>query len=526
VLKRLERNTIVSSRIEQGEPGKPARTTYHIAMGQYIFIPNEAMKLFDATDGAPLTHEVCSPTMDSASPNREHLPLKTKLAYGAGDMGTGITATVESFVFLIFLTNVAGLSPGRAGTVLLVGRIWDAINDPVVGILSDRTRFRWGRRHTWMLFGSVPLGLSFFLLWIVPDFSQDPRVNEFWRMVYYSLMLVFFDTAFTAVLLPYAALTPELTQDYDERTMLNSFRFAFSMGGSILGLALGAGLSRLFAAPHQQALRYLSLGAVCAVLSVIPIYVCVWGTKERYAKSGTRQAGLLQELASVRHNRPFLFVMGIYLFSWVAFGLTASILPYYVVNWMRRDDFFVVALVVQSTAVVMLFVWSRASKRLGKQLTYMLGMAAWIGAQIGLFFLDRDQVALLYGLAAIAGVGVAVAYLIPWSMLPDVVDLDELGSGQRREGVYYSFMVLLQKVGLGLGLFVVGQVLEFYGFVEGRAGQPPPEQPASALQAIRWVIGPLPALLLIGGLILTGLYPLSRKAHDELLRRLEEKGRE
>jgi GPH family glycoside/pentoside/hexuronide:cation symporter len=373
-----------------------------------------------------------------------------------------------------------------------------------------------------MLFGSVPLGLSFFLLWIVPDFSPDPRVNELWRMVYYSLMLVLFDTAFTAVLLPYAALTPELTQDYDERTTLNSYRFAFSMGGSILGLALGAGVSRLFAAPHQQALRYLSLGAVCAVLSVIPIYVCVWGTKERYREPTTEQAGLWQELGAVRKNRPFLFVLGIYLSSWVAFGLTASILPYYVVNWMRRDDYFLVALVVQSAAVVMLFVWSRASRRVGKRVTYGLGMAAWIGAQIALFFLGRDQVALLYGLAALAGVGVAVAYLIPWSMLPDVVDLDELRSGQRREGVYYSFMVLLQKVGLGLGLFLVGQVLELQGFVEGAAGQPPPEQPASALLAIRWVIGPLPALLLVAGLILTYFYPMSREAHDDVLRQLEQ----
>lgn len=294
------------------------------------------------------------------------------------------------------------------------------------------------------------------------------------------------------------------------------------MGGSILGLALGAGVSRLFAAPHQQALRYLSLGAVCAVLSVIPIYVCVWGTKERYREPTTEQAGLWQELGAVRKNRPFLFVLGIYLFSWVAFGLTASILPYYVVNWMRRDDYFLVALVVQSAAVVMLFVWSRASRRVGKRVTYGLGMAAWIGAQIALFFLGRDQVALLYGLAALAGVGVAVAYLIPWSMLPDVVDLDELRSGQRREGVYYSFMVLLQKVGLGLGLFLVGQVLELQGFVEGAAGQPPPEQPASALLAIRWVIGPLPALLLVAGLILTYFYPMSREAHDDVLRQLEQ----
>ena len=116
--------------------------------------------------------------------------------------------------------------------------------------------------------------------------------------------------------------------------------------------------------------------------------------------------------------------------------------------------------------------------------------------------------------------GVAVAHLIPWSMLPDAVDLDQLNTGQRREGVLYSMMVLLQKTGLGLGLFVVGQVLEFHGFVEGTAGQPPPEQPESALQAIRWVIGPLPALVILGGLVLTYFYPMTRTVYGDILRRL------
>jgi GPH family glycoside/pentoside/hexuronide:cation symporter len=315
-------------------------------------------------------------------------------------MGAGIIATIEGFVFLIFLTNVAGLSLGWAGTVLLVGRIWDAVNDPLVGVLSDRTRFRWGRRHTWMLFGSIPFGVTFFLLWIVPQFSQNPQTNEIWLVVYYSLMFVMFDTAYTAVNLPYTALTPELTQDYDERTNLNSYRFAFSIGGSILALALGSGLEQIFNAPEQQRLQYMTLGAVCAVLSVIPIYVCVWGTEERYPEQTTEDLDLKQQFKVVWQNRPFLFVIGIYLFSWLAFQLTASILPYFVVNWMQLDDYFPVALVVQSVAVVMLFVWSRVSDRVGKKVTYS-----------------------------------------------------------------------------------------------------PPDQPESALQAIRWVVGPLPAVVLLAGLV-------------------------
>jgi GPH family glycoside/pentoside/hexuronide:cation symporter len=462
------------------------------------------------------------------TPDREKLSLKTKLAYGAGDMGAGIASTLESFAFLIFLTDVAGLSAGLAGTILLVGRIWDGVNDPVVGFLSDtygglrqHTRLPWGRRHSWMVLGSIPFGLTFFLLWLVPQFRDNPAANEVWLFGYYTLMFILFDTAYTAVNLPYTALTPELTQDYDERTNLTSFRFAFSIGGSILALSLGAGISALFPEPGQ--LQYMVLGGICAVLSVLPIYWCVWGTEERYEKSDSDSLPLLEQLKIAFNNRPFLFVISIYLFSWLAFQLTAAIIPYYVTNWMGIDQFFTVALVVQGVAIVMLFVWSKLSDRIGKKAVYFIGMSVWILAQIGLFFLSREQVWLLYLLSAVAGCGVAIAYLIPWSMLPDVVDLDELRTGQRREGIFYAFMVLLQKVGLGLGLFIVGRVLEFAGYVERVPGEPIPEQPDSALFAIRLIVGPLPALVLIAGSILTYFYPITREVHSEILLKLRER---
>jgi len=122
-----------------------------------------------------------------------------------------------------------------------------------------------------------------------------------------------------------------------------------------------------------------------------------------------------------------------------------------------------------------------------------------------------------------AGVGVSTAYLIPWSMIPDVIELDELQTGERREGVFYSFMVLLQKVGLALGLWLVGQALEKAGFLATIQGQPAPVQPDSALFAIRVAIGPLPTIALIAGMILTYFYPISREVHAEILLRLREK---
>lgn len=459
-------------------------------------------------------------THSSAAPDSEKLSLSTKLAYGAGDAGAGITVTILTFSLMVFFTNVAGLDPRTAGSILAIGKVFDAINDPIVGFLSDRTRSRWGRRHSWMIVGAIPFGIFFFLQWIVPRFSENPATNQTALFWYYVVISILFNTAFTAVNLPYTALTPELTQDYHERTSLNSFRFAFSIGGSILALILGLVISLIVTDSTQQ---YLTLGAVCAVLSVFPTYWCVWGTKERYSSDSESSIPFFEQLKIVFSNRPFLYVIGIYLCSWLAFQLTATVLPYFTVNWMGLESYFAVALIVQAVAIVMLFVWSAVSKQRGKRVVYFMGMALWIIAQAGLFLLQPGQTALLFLLAGLAGVGVATAYLVPWSMLPDVIELDELQTGQRREGIFYAFMVLLQKIGLALALFLVGQALGAAGFIEATPGQPLPTQPDSALLAIRLVIAPLPTIALIAGLVLAYFYPITREVHAEILLKLRDR---
>jgi GPH family glycoside/pentoside/hexuronide:cation symporter len=413
----------------------------------------------------------------------------------------------------------------------MIGKIWDAINDPMVGVLSDRTKHPSGRRLPWMLYGAIPFGITFFLQWIVPHFSNNKTANSWSLFWYYVIIAILFNTFYTVVNLPYTALTPELTQDYNERTSLNSFRFSFSIGGSILSLILAQLIFAQLKIPVTQ--QYLVLAGVCTVLSVLPLFWCVWGVRSRVLASEARRLEteepehipIPQQLQIAFSNQPFLYVVGIYLCSWLGVQVTASILPYFVVNWMNLPaaEFPLVAIAVQGTALVMLFVWSAVSARVGKKAVYFMGMIVWIIAQAGLFFLQPSQVGLMYFLAVLAGVGVSTAYLIPWSMMPDVIELDELKTGQRREGIFYGFMVLLQKVGLAVGLFLVGQSLEWSGFVETVPGQPAPVQPASALLAIRIAIGPLPTLALIFGLILAYFYPITREVHAEILLKLKER---
>lgn len=534
--------------------------------------------------------------------DQEKLNFSTKLAYGSGDMGPAITANILVFFLLYFFTNVAGLPAGMAGSILAIGKIGDAINDPIAGILSDRTRTRWGRRIPWMLFGAIPFGIFFWLQWIVPSFSADPNINKWSLFAYYIIVATLFNLAYTAVNLPYTALTPELTQDYNERTNLNSFRFAFSIGGSILSLILATVIFQAY--PDNPKQQYIVLGTVSSLISIVALLWCTFRIQERGASPLLPQRGkkilgfvltavgalgiaygisqlfsnqggisipgivailfglqligfgltlifakieshlnsieaiearniasnvpsvpIKEQLKIAFANKAFLYVIGIYLCSWLGVQLTASILIYYVVSWMGMDEaaFPTVAIAVQGTALVMLFFWKFVSVKLGKKTVYYLGMAVWIVAQGALFLIQPGQISLLYLGAVMAGFGVSVAYLIPWSMIPDVIELDELNTGQRREGIFYSFMVLLQKLGLALALFLVGQALEFSGFIARVPGEAIPVQPESALLAIRIAIAPLPTIFLIIGLVLTYFYPITKEVHANIRLQLQQR---
>ncbi|AFY38617.1 putative sodium/sugar (melibiose) symporter [[Leptolyngbya] sp. PCC 7376] len=529
-------------------------------------------------------------------PQAEKLNLTTKIAFGAGDIGPALTANVLVFFLLYFFTQVAGLPPGLAGSILMIGKIADAVNDPVVGMMSDRTRTKWGRRIPWMLWGTLPFVIVFFGQWLVPHFSDVDAINDWFLFGYYVVMGILFNLAYTAVNLPYAALTPELTQDYNERTSLNSFRFSFSIGSSIFSLIVARIVFQAY--PDNPAKQYWILGLVCSIFALLTLLWCTLRLQEKgreaifnnaqrialgyilaglsglsvlgvivlqwlqvgfvwifvaialaillgvsaftFIQSPTEEHLLVahpshddgeapvpfkEQLKIAFNNKPFLYVIGIYLASWLAIQLTASILPYFVISWMGLPDamFPNAALAVQGTALILLFVASAFSKKVGKKKVYFAGVSIWILAQVGLFFLQPGQVGLMFFFAVMAGCGVAVSYLIPWSMVPDVIELDELNTGKRREGVFYGFMVLLQKMGLAISLFLVGQALSWAGFVESVAGETPPIQPDSALFAIRVAIAPLPTLALIIGLVLAYFYPITKEYHEEIRLKLTER---
>ncbi|MCA9947354.1 MAG: MFS transporter, partial [Anaerolineales bacterium] len=407
---------------------------------------------------------------ETASVNK--LSFGRKLAFGIGDLGPALVASIQGFFLNAFLLDIAGIRPGLAGIIFLIVKIWDSVNDPLVGRLTDQTNSRWGRRRPWLLFGAVPFGLAWFLQWLVPDWSQ---AGLFW---YYLLVALLLDTGFTAVNVPYTALTPELTQDYDERTSLNSFRFSFSILGGLAALAIHSVLIESFPSVTQG---YAVSAAVMGAVIVISNLITFAFTKESYFQESEKEdPGLVESVRIALQNRPFLYVVAIYLLSWLCIQFVQANMLLYVRYWVGGEDRFIqLAFALQVSAFVFLVFWSRMSQKWGKQTVYYVGMSFWIGVEIALFFVQPGQFNLVLILAALAGVGVSIGYLIPWSMLPDVVELDELETGQRREGIYYGFFVFLQKLGISLGLALSNFILEAAGYINAENLSALPEQPTA-----------------------------------------------
>jgi glycoside/pentoside/hexuronide:cation symporter, GPH family len=453
--------------------------------------------------------------MTTTPPTATHLSRRTKIIFGLGDWGPTTAGTAIMFFFAFFLTDVAGLPPAYASLVLLIGGLWDAINDPLVGLLADRVHTRWGRRRPFFLFGAVPFALTLIALWWVPPWRAPLA-----KMIYYAVAYVVWDTVFTLVSVPYSALTPELTEDYDERSRLNGYRMVVSMAGGLLAAVAVPYVAGLFPQPQTG---YLLMAVIFGVLGAIPYLLLFFGIRERFAERpiskapfGPRQWG--ETIRSIFSNRPFRYATGIFLTSWVTINLVAALFQYYLTYPMQMPDQVEIVLgLLQASALICVAAAVWLATRRGKQQTYIVG-AVWLTVIVlSLTFLPPNAQMVVFALAILAGFGVAIVQVTPWSMVPDVMEVDELATGQRREATHYGILTFAQKGGTALALALMQATLALTGYV---AGAP---QPPAALLAIRLMMGPVPAVLLGISALLALRYPLTRERYAEIRAQLAER---
>ncbi len=437
------------------------------------------------------------------------LKWTTKLLYGVGDVGNAVVNSAIGFFLMIFYTDGALIAPALASSALLVGKIWDGINDPLFGWISDRTSTRFGKRRVYMIFGALPLAIAVMLLWIVPGGLGDVGV-----FVWIAFTFILFDTLWTLTNVPYYALTAELTDDYDERASLTAYRMLLGVPAFIVGAALTPAIVGLF--PSKRA-GYAVIGVIYGLLAAAALWICAAGVRERSKiRESKSETPALSALTTTFKNRPFVRLILAYLVANTAFALIKTLLAYFLTYQMGMEAQVPIVMFLLLVFVgLFLFPWKALSDRWNKGPAYALGLGIGGLAVAATFLLPPDPSPWIYVIAIVAGIGFSANWVFPWAMVPDVVEYDRLETGEHRGGMFYGVWGLAVKISEALGITVSGWALQLYGYVPNVA------QSEQTLFGIRLFFGPIPLIFFLLALPLLVWYPITRAKHAEVLRKLE-----
>jgi GPH family glycoside/pentoside/hexuronide:cation symporter len=455
-----------------------------------------------------------------------HLPLWKRLIYGTGDWSTASFGTLRQLFYAIFLTDVVGLEPRLASFVALVGILWDAVNDPIVGTLTDRVRTRWGRRRPFLLFFAIPYGASFLLFWWAP-----PIENQVLLAIVVCIAFILADSLQTLVYVPFISLLPEIAPEYDARTELTGFRMFFNLLSSLItAVAAPAIVDSILASGGTQQQGYMLIASLFGGMAALPFLLIFAAIRERTRSAEEQkreqETPFMEAVRTAWSNIPFRVATALYMLNWITFDLVGLSLPFFLTYWVAQGNLLekALGLPVESavfallliTSLVVLPFWIWLSNRLSKRSAYIFGMGFWAVVQLLIFSIQPGQINYVLVLAVLAGISVSSAHVLPDAMFPDVIEWDELRTGRRQEGIYYGVMNFVRKTTGALAIFIALQVLGWFGYQTPPEGATSFQQSATTLGAIRFLIGPLGAVLLFSAITMAFFYPLTRERHARI----------
>ncbi|MBN1534793.1 MAG: MFS transporter [Spirochaetes bacterium] len=443
------------------------------------------------------------------STDAEKLGVLNKLGYGIGDFAANITFQSVTLFLLYFFTDVFMIGAASAGVIFFIAKLWNAACDPSMGYVADRTRTRWGRNRPFLLFGALPLGLAYFLLFASPDLSPAAKT------AYALVTFLAFSTCYSVINIPYGALTANLTLDTNERSSLTGFRMAFA----ILGTLLVAGATKpIVALFPDQTVGFRMIGIIYGSLCVAVNIITFSAVRERVMPPKEQGMSFRQDLKLVAGNRPFIILTVSTILQMMAINLLAAMINYYFKYNLRAESYIPVAfLCLFATAMVALPLWVFVSGKWGKKTSFICGMTLLSFVLLGLRFIPAGNIVPVLGLFVVAGIGMATQYLCPWSMIPDTVEYAQLKTGLRREGILYGFFNFAFKFSAAFSGILAGFGLDFFGYVPNVA------QHQRALDGIGLMMTVLPFVLIIAGVALIFFYPIDAAAHARIVAELEAK---
>ncbi|XP_041484760.1 sodium-dependent lysophosphatidylcholine symporter 1-like isoform X3 [Lytechinus variegatus] len=452
------------------------------------------------------------------------LKVREKICYGLGGMPYQLTNTVIGFYISVFLLDTAQIKPSSASAVIFAGRFWDAITDPFVGYLVMKTDTRFGKLKPWMLFGAPAAAVLYFFIWFVPEFDQEPYL-----MAWYLLFYCGFGTMLSLYYMPYSTLTFYLTESQAERDSATLYRMVCEVAANLLGnLIMGQTVlaytrdserpicdDNTTSNPNttssylEQEEKGYSVGALCICIVLLLSSCCTLiGTTEKKIKKkdSEEEQNFWTGLKMVLTFKPYLTLMISFLCLLLSVMTIQGNYALFIKYAMEEDNYQNFIIVIIFCGFALMPLWQLFLKKFGKKAALYVGTLANIPMFLGHAFLPPGNTWALYVFGVLAGNAVAVVMLVPWSMVPDVIDDFVIKTGSTYEAVFYSFFVMFTKMGAGCALAVSTLALGATGYESGAC-----EQPESVALTLRLLVSAVPVGCTIVGFISLAFYPITEE---------------
>ncbi len=404
-------------------------------------------------------------------------PLWKKLAWSGGSLAAGLTGQAVGAYTLFFYVDKHGLPLVYYNIAMIVWAIWNAVNDPLFGYISDRTKTRFGRRIPYILFLSLPYAVSFALIWWIPGVFAS---NPLYLFIYFLAVLFIYDTLFTVVILNWTALYPEMYQSLRERSQVAAIRQVFGLLGIVLGVAL--------APLVYDSIGWAGMGIVFAVVTAVGMYVSLLGSEEHPEIHGEEPVALVPALKFTFLNRNFVTFVLVSFFVQLSFEVMQAVMPLYAKYVLRVPDSQVTLLwaAIFGSALIMFFFWPLLINRIAPRKSIMVATALFAVGLVPFLFLNSFTTTLI--VLPFMGIGLAGLIMLIDILISDVIDEDQLRSGTRREGMYFGMNGFVIRLSIALQGLIISIILGRAGYIPAGAVEVQPETVVGALRTLMtWV---------------------------------------
>lgn len=483
------------------------------------------------------------------------LTIFQKVCFGVGGLPYEMTSNCLGLFIPTFLLEIAGLRPKDLSVVLFYGKIWDAFTDPLIGYVVSKTDTKFGKLRPWIIFSAPFAVLSYLMVWYVPGIEKDYKV--YWYLIFYCL----FQTFLSCLHVPYTSLTMFLTHNQRERDSATGYRMGLEVTGVFLAATIQGVMITIYgnkfscskqkellsisndtligtnssiiqsgsAAPNDNILRegYLMSALIMGIIYLLCSFTTFFGTKELKDAINDKDDHFLSSIGSVFRSKSYITLLLSFLFNSVASKLLQTNFALYCKHSIKaKDQYQLIIIALLVSIIASMPIWQFMIKKLGKKMTYGIGLATFIPNLIPLMFIT-DRIWLMYIITFFCGFSMASHFLLPWSMLPDVIDEFMVKNGERKESIFYSFFVFFTKFASGLSVAFSSNFLEFSGYHDCPNGCC--TQPESIKLALRMLLVPIPIVMILIAMICLYLHPIDekkRKQNKEFLENLRNKTRE